>query len=73
MPCNCYYAIVMKCQSIRLIFVSTSKMIEMICSDADFTVSQCVIKSYRIYNDSDFTVAQCAIKSSTVCSVYICI
>jgi hypothetical protein len=56
----------MKCQSIRCIFVSTSKMTEMIYSDADFTVPQSVIKSYRLCNNSDFTVAQCAIKSSTV-------
>jgi hypothetical protein len=73
MPCNCYYVVVTKCQSIRHIFVSTSKLIEMIYSDADFTVPQCVVKLYRLCNDLDFAVARCAIKSSTVYSAYICI
>jgi hypothetical protein len=45
----------------------------MICSDADFTVPQCVVKLYHLCNDSDFAVAQCAVKSSTVYSAYICI
>jgi hypothetical protein len=38
----------MKCESIRPIFVSTSKMIEILCSDADFKVLQCAVKSPRL-------------------------
>jgi hypothetical protein len=38
----------MKYLSIKPIFVSISKMVEILCSDADFTVSQCVIKSFRL-------------------------
>jgi hypothetical protein len=35
----------MKCQSIKPIFVSTSKLAEILCSDADIKVPQCAIKS----------------------------
>jgi hypothetical protein len=45
MPHNCYQLIVMKCHSNRPIFVSTSKIAEILYSDVDFTVPQCVIKS----------------------------
>jgi hypothetical protein len=45
-------------------------MVEMICSDADFTVPSVSSNHLAFYNDSDFTVVQCAIKSSTV-AVYI--
>jgi hypothetical protein len=58
----------MKCLSIKPIFVSISKMAEILCSDADFTVPQCVIKSFAFYSDSDFEVAQCGFKSSTIWS-----
>jgi hypothetical protein len=59
---------VVKCHSIKLVSVSTCKMTEILCSDSDFTVTQCVIKSSRLFNDSDFVVAQCVIKSSTLFS-----
>jgi hypothetical protein len=38
----------MKCLSIKSIFVSISKMVENLYSDADFTVPQYVIKSSRL-------------------------
>jgi hypothetical protein len=38
----------MKCLSIKHIFVSISKMTDIIYNDADFTVPQCVIKSFYL-------------------------
>jgi hypothetical protein len=38
----------MKCLSIKPIFVSISKMAEILCSDVDFTVPQCVVKSSHL-------------------------
>jgi hypothetical protein len=58
----------MKCLSIKPIFVSISKMAEILCSDVDFIVPQCVIKLFGFCSDSDFEVAQCGVKSSTIWS-----
>jgi hypothetical protein len=55
----------MKCQSIRPLFVSSSKMVEILCIDADFIVSQCVINNLAFCSDSNCKVVQCAIKSCT--------
>jgi hypothetical protein len=38
----------MKYLSIKPIFVSIPKMAEILYSDANFTVPQCVIKSFRL-------------------------
>jgi hypothetical protein len=70
---HCYQATIVKCHSNRHVFVSTSKMVEILYSGVDFVVTQCVIKSLRNFSGSDFVVAQCVIKSSTLCSDYICI
>jgi hypothetical protein len=57
-----------KCYSNRPTFVSTSRITEILCSDADFAVAQYVVKSSRLFSDSDFVVAQCATKLSILCS-----
>jgi hypothetical protein len=48
MSCNYYYVIIMKFLSIKPIFVSISKMVEIFCSDADLTMPQCGVKSTRL-------------------------
>jgi hypothetical protein len=56
MPSNCYQIIVVKCHSNKP------------CSDSDFALAQCAIKSSRLFSDSNFAVAQCVIKSSRLFS-----
>jgi hypothetical protein len=54
MPHNYYHATVVKCHSNRPVFVSTSKMSEILYSDTDFALSQCVIKLFILFSDADF-------------------
>jgi hypothetical protein len=68
MSSNCYHVIIVKCHSNRSIFLVNSKMTVIPCSDVDFVVAQCFIKSSQLFSDADFTVAQCAIKSSQLFS-----